>query len=108
VSDLKKTVWSTVKEESAKRYRNTSKITYGGTEITETQTWGQLGISDDATVILETSVSMEMMVEAQQIPTFSARFPAYDPMFLLCMPPLYPRKSHFPSSRLPIYDIPPL
>ena len=48
------TVWSTVKEEFSKRYRNVKNITYGGREISETETWEQLGIADDATVMAET------------------------------------------------------
>ena len=53
-STLDVTVWSTVKEECSKRNRNVRKITYGGTEIFETQTWEQLGIADDATLMVET------------------------------------------------------
>ena len=58
-STLDVTVWSTVKEECSKRNRNVRKITYGGTEIFETQTWEQLGIADDATVIVETEKKQE-------------------------------------------------
>ena len=54
VGNLKMALWSTVKGEWAKRGQRARKITYGGTEISETQTWEQLGISDDAMVIVET------------------------------------------------------
>jgi hypothetical protein len=54
VANHKDTVWSTVNEERDKSHRRAKKITFGGTEIFETQTWEQLGITDDATVIVET------------------------------------------------------
>ena len=89
VSDQKMTVRSTVKGECIKRYRNVSKITYGGIEITESQTWEQLGISDDAMVIVETSVNMKMMEEATQIPFtplfLSTSRTAYDLFFLVTL-----------------------
>ena len=53
-STLDVTVWNTVKEECSKRNRNVRKITYGGTEIFEAQTWEQLGIADDATLMVDT------------------------------------------------------
>ena len=59
VENHKETVWSTVNEECKKRARRARKITYGGTEIFETQTWEQLGIADDATVIVETEKKQE-------------------------------------------------
>ena len=51
VENQKDTVWSTVNKECNKTVK---KITFGGTEVFETQTWEQLGIADDATVIVET------------------------------------------------------
>ena len=59
VENHKETVWSTVNEECKKResqedYVKVRRITFGDTDIFETQTWEQLGISDDATVIVET------------------------------------------------------
>ena len=48
------TVWSTVKEACTKGDRDVRKITYGGTEISKTQTWGELDVSDDATLIVAT------------------------------------------------------
>jgi hypothetical protein len=64
VTNPKDTVWSTVNEECKKResqekYVKAKKITYGCTEIFETQTWEQLGITDDATVIVETEKQQE-------------------------------------------------
>jgi len=54
VANHKDTVWRKVNEECTKTHRRAKKITFGGTEIFETQTWEQLGITDDATVIVET------------------------------------------------------
>jgi CO dehydrogenase/acetyl-CoA synthase beta subunit len=54
VANQKDTMWSTVNKECSERARRAKKITYGGMEIFETQTWEQLGIADDATVIVET------------------------------------------------------
>jgi hypothetical protein len=59
VENHKETVWSTVNEECKKResqedYVKVRRITFGGTDIFETQTWEQLGITDDAMVVVET------------------------------------------------------
>ena len=59
VENHKDTVWSTVNEECKKResqedYVKVRRITFGGTDIFETQTWEQLGITDDAMVVVET------------------------------------------------------
>ena len=55
VANPKNTVWSTVIQEcTTKRHRRVTKINYGGTDISDTQTWEQLDISDDATVIVDT------------------------------------------------------
>ncbi len=59
VANQKDTVWSTVNAECTKRDRRVRKITFGGSEIFETQTWEQLGIADDATVIVETENTRE-------------------------------------------------
>jgi len=59
VENQKDTVWSTVNKECNKRGKRAKKITYGGTEVFETQTWEQLGIADDATVIVETEKKQE-------------------------------------------------
>ena len=54
VANQKDAVWSTVNKECSEGARRAKKITFGGTEIFETQTWEQLGITDDATVVIET------------------------------------------------------
>jgi hypothetical protein len=59
VENQKDTVLSTLNKESTKIAWRARKITYGGTEIFETQTWEQLGIADDATVIVETEKKQE-------------------------------------------------
>ena len=59
VANQKDAVWSTVNKECSERARRARKITYGGMEIFETQTWEQLGIADDATVIVETEKKQE-------------------------------------------------
>ena len=50
----KTTVWSTVIQECSKQHGIVKKINYGGTDISDTMTWEQLGISDDATVMVYT------------------------------------------------------
>ena len=59
VANQKDAVWSTVNKECSERARRAKKITFGGTDIFETQTWEQLGITDDATVIVETEKKQE-------------------------------------------------
>ena len=56
---LKVPVRSAVDEECAKHQRDVLKITYEGTEVPDTTTWKQLGISDGAkcTVVVTTVVS---------------------------------------------------
>ena len=54
VAKLQVTVWSTINDEFGERNRYATESTYGGREISETQTWEQLGVSDDATVIVAT------------------------------------------------------
>ena len=54
VTNLETTEWNTVKEACMKRGRDAGKITYGNTEISQTQTWKQLDISMDAMVVVVT------------------------------------------------------
>ena len=55
VANQESTVWRTVLQECTRRNRRVIKINYGGTDISETQTWEELGISDDATVMVYTT-----------------------------------------------------
>ena len=55
LANQKSTVWSTVIEECTKQNRTVRKINFGGTAVSNTMTWEQLDISDDATVIVDTT-----------------------------------------------------